>query len=172
MLFPGKGAEIEPAAPIEEMINRHVVGLRKKIWRSLRSYANRRTSREEELEVQERLEDLVSASVYFDLDMRKYTVDLSLSPKDPILGSDFDPTRMEEVVERKGEGAVELMVSPPLYKHTHASNGAVERRILKKAQICSRYIRKLSQNGVQKVVTRIYTPVPQRTAEPKGDEAC
>ena len=142
---------------MEHVINNRILKLRHIVWRSLRPYAARSLSREEKNEAKSRLLDLIQSAIQLDLDIKKHTVDISLVFERPIYGAEFDPSRMEEAVEQTGHGVVELIVSPPLYKETDLPNGKVERRLLKKPQVCTLYVRRPQQTGVEKALTKVYT---------------
>ncbi|KAJ4301515.1 hypothetical protein N0V90_003608 [Kalmusia sp. IMI 367209] len=157
LLFPGKSSDIEPASYMEHVIHNRILKLRHILWRSLRPYAARNLSREEKNEAKSRLIDLIQSAIQLDLDIKKHTVDISLIFERPIYGAEFDPSRMEEALEHIGQGVVELIVSPPLYKETDLPNGRVERRLLKKPQVCTLYVRRPEQTSVEKAITKVYT---------------
>lgn len=159
ILFPGKGDNIEPIDLLDYMeveIDKRVKRLKATTFRSLRAYVDDTIPREEKREAKEHLGDIIRNAIHLDLDMKKYDADFSLSFEGKEV-SNFDPARMEEAVQMVGEGMVGLIVSPPLYKETDSASGICQRRLLKKAEVCSGNISRVPQSVVQKAISSVYT---------------
>jgi hypothetical protein len=162
LLFPGKGLEIDPAPYMQEELDKQVKDVQREIWHSLWTYAQRDMPKEAKGEAKDSLKDIALAAVCFDIDMKKHTAEMSFFSHSCRVGSEFNPERMEEMIDRTGEGRIRLVVSPPFYKEIYTDN--VEKSaLLKKAQVCSSIVERVPRNGYQKAISPFYTSESSRS---------
>lgn len=131
-------------------------GVQRKIWRSVWTYAQNHKGRDAKSKARASLKDIALAAICLDLDLKKHTAEMFFLTRSCRTGVDFAPERMEEIFDQEGQGRVRLVVSPPLYRQTQ-SRGHAQSLLIKKAQVCSGILKRLPRNGLQKVLSPIYT---------------
>ncbi|KAH8725384.1 hypothetical protein GQ44DRAFT_826514 [Phaeosphaeriaceae sp. PMI808] len=160
MLFPGEGRDINMPPYIDDEFNIRVKDVQREIWRPLWRYAGPDTSRGVISKARKSLKDIVLDAISFDLDMKKYTAEISVCPRSRQTGMPYDPDTMEAVTERQDGGRVGLVIAPPLY---NTSSNIAKGGLLTRAQVCVGILERLPREGYQKALTPLITLDPNRT---------
>lgn len=173
LLYPGKGADIDPGPWMQDELDDRVTQIVRDIWRSTRKYSKPRMSRQDISESKSLLREIAFAAFYLALDVEKHDAEMSFAYDSCRVGSQFNADLMEEVIERKGKGQVRLIASPPLYREISSDDITSRKKLVKAAQVCSSVLERLPRGGLKKVISPLYTTEadPIDTGQPRRNHS-